>query len=72
MDCPKCKLGYFVKDGIVEDRNRFVAKNGYRYTLEQQGKSLAVKMIALLMYLEGLGFRSNERIFNVSNFTVMN
>ena len=73
MEYPKCKSISFVKDGIVKGRQRFLCKQcKYRYTVEQRGKPVSVKKLALMMYLEGLGFRSIERILNVSNVTVMN
>jgi transposase-like protein len=73
MNCPKCKSTEKVKDGIVKERQRYQCKKcKYRYTVEQRGKPMALKKLALQMYLEGLGFRSIERILNVSNVTVMN
>jgi transposase-like protein len=73
MECPKCKSTEFVKDGIVKERQRFQCKHcKYRYTVEQRGKPNSLKKLALQMYLEGMGFRSIERILKVSNVTVLN
>lgn len=73
MECPKCKSASNVKDGIVKGRQRYFCKQcKYRFTVEQRGKPIYIKKLALMMYLEGLGFRSIERILNVSNVTVMN
>jgi transposase-like protein len=73
MKCPKCSQGDYVKDGIVKGRQRYQCKHcKYRYTVEQIGKPNALKKLAIELYLEGLGFRSIERILGVSNVTVMN
>ena len=72
MNCPKCKSDHFVKDGIVKCRQRYLCRKcNYRYTVPFKGKSIDIKKFALVLYLEGLGFRSIERIINVSNVTVM-
>ena len=73
MDCPKCKSNEKVKDGVVKQKQRYHCKKcKYRYTVQQRGKPMEIKRLALQMYLEGAGFRSIERILNVSNVTVMN
>ncbi len=73
MECPKCKSKESVKDGIVKERQRYQCKQcKYRYTVEQRGKPNSLKKLALQMYLEGMGFRSIERILKVSNVTVLN
>jgi len=43
----------------------------YRYTVSFKEKPIGLKKFALVLYSEGLGFRSIERIINVSNVTVM-
>ncbi|OFX36137.1 MAG: Insertion element protein [Bacteroidetes bacterium GWA2_32_17] len=71
--CPKCKSTNFRKDGIVKSKQRYLCKDcKYRFTVEQIGKSNKVKRDALILYLEGLGFRSIGRFLNVSHVTVFN
>src|SRR5680860_1042584 len=73
MDCPKCKSPDHVKDGIVQNRQRYRCKScGYRYTVSEKSdvKSTETKRLALAMYLEGLGFRSIGRILKISYGTV--
>ena len=71
--CPKCKSGKFCKDGIVRQRQRYKCNNcNYRFTVEKLGKPGKLKRDALVLYLEGLGFRSIGRFLNVSNVTVLN
>ena len=71
--CPKCKSQNFRKDGIVKQRQRYFCKDcKYRFTVEQVGKPNKLKRDALILYLEGLGFRSIGRFLNVSHVTVFN
>ncbi len=71
--CPKCKSNKFCKDGIVKKKQRFKCKKcNYRFTVETIGKPEKIKRDALILYLEGLGFRSIGRFLNVSHVTVFN
>jgi transposase-like protein len=72
-NCPKCKSINFRKDGIVKSRQRYFCKDcKHRFTVEQIGKSNELKRNALILYLEGLGFRSIGRYLNVSHVAVFN
>ena len=71
--CPKCKSKNFRKDGIVKQRQRYFCKDcGHHFTVEQVGKPNKLKRDALILYLEGLGFRSIGRYLNVSHVAVFN
>ena len=71
--CPKCKSKNFRKDGIVKSRQRYLCKDcKHRFTVEQIGKPYNLKKDALILYLEGLGFRSIGRILHVSHVSVFN
>src|ERR1035437_10300423 len=71
--CPKCKLTELCKDGIVKNRQRYKCKScNYRFTVETIGKSYDLKRNALILYLEGLGFRSIGRYLKVSHVAVIN
>lgn len=73
MKCPKCNSEHSVKNGIVKNKQRYLCKPcQYRYTVAEIGKPKALKKLALQLYLEGLGFRSIERILEVSNVSVLN
>ncbi len=74
MRCPRCKSDQRVKDGIVKGRQRYQCKAcGFRYTVEyKSGITPYFKRLALMMYIEGLGFRSIGRILGVSNVAVLN
>jgi transposase len=72
-NCPNCKSTNFRKDGIVKQKQRYLCKEcKYRFTVEHIGKSNKYKRDALILYLEGLGFRSIGRFLNVSHVTVFN
>ena len=71
--CPKCKSKNFCKDGKVQNRQRYLCKDcQYRFTVEQVGKPEKLKRDALILYLEGLGFRSIGRFLGVSHVSVFN
>lgn len=74
MKFPKCKSSQRVKDGIVKDRQRYQCKDcRFRYTVEYKSAITPhFKRLALMMYLEGLGFRSIGRILGVSNVAILN
>ena len=73
MKCPKCSSDKNVKDGIVKNKQRYQCKRcSYRYTVEfKAGIEPFYKRLALMMYLEGLGFRPISRIIGVSDVAVL-
>ena len=71
--CPKCKSENLCKDGIVKDKQRFRCKEcNFRFTVEHIGKPELLKRNALILYLEGLGFRSIGRYLKISHVAVYN
>jgi transposase-like protein len=71
--CPRCNAKNFCKDGMVKQKQRYKCKEcNFRFTVEKIGKPDKLKRDALVLYLEGLGFRSIGRIIGVSNVTVLN
>ena len=71
--CPKCESTLFCKDGIVKGKQRFKCKKcNFRFTVEYVGKPDKIKKDALVLYLEGLGFRSIGRFLGISHVTVFN
>jgi transposase-like protein len=71
--CPKCKSEELRKDGIVKHKQRFKCKEcNYRFTVEYIGKPELLKRNALILYLEGLGFRSIGRYLKISHVAVYN
>jgi len=75
MQCPKCNSDDYTNDGIVKSKQRYKCKKcNYRYTVQMKStaKPKELKRLALILYLEGLGFRSIGRILKVSNVSVLN
>jgi len=71
--CPKCHSERHTKDGIVGNRQRYKCKDClYRYTVIQRGFSANIKRQALVLYLQGLDFRSIARVLHCSHVTVYN
>jgi len=71
--CPNCKSYSFRKDGIVKQKQRYLCKEcKYRFTVDHLGKPDKIKREALILYLEGLGFRSIGRVLKVSHVTAFN
>jgi transposase-like protein len=73
MHCPKCESEEKRKSGIVKGAQRFECKRcGCHYTRSSKhGYSDAVKMQAVRLYREGMGFRRIGRILGVSNVIVL-
>ncbi|MBI5218893.1 MAG: IS1 family transposase [Bacteroidia bacterium] len=72
-NCPSCKSNNICKNGIVKQKQRYLCKEcKYCFTVETVGKSEKVKRDALILYLEGLGFRSIGRVLKVSHVAVFN
>lgn len=73
ITCPKCDSPKCVKDGIVKKKQRYRCKLcNFRHTVHHRGKSPEVKRQALVLYLEGLGFRSIGRFLQCSHVAVYN
>lgn len=71
--CPKCHSKKHTKDGIVGNRQRYKCKDClYRYTVEQRGFSTDIKRQALVLYLQGLDYRTIARVLHCSHVTVYN
>src|ERR1039457_301312 len=72
-NCPKCKSENIRKDGTANGNPRHLCKDcEYRFTVEHIGKPEEMKRQALILYLEGLGFRSIGRFLKVSHVAVFN
>lgn len=74
MHCPKCLSENYVKNGIKYEKQRYKCKNcGCHFTQShKRGASLEKKLLALNLYLEGMGIRAIGRVLKVNNVTVLN
>ncbi len=69
MNCPRCNGTNYVKDGIVQGRQRYKCKDcNYRYTVTRKSdvKTEETRRLALDMYLEGIGFRTIGKVLKIS------
>ena len=72
-NCPKCNNNNIRKDGIVKEKQRYLCKDcSYHFTVAYVGKPEKLKRDALILYMEGLGFRSIGRFLKVSHVAVFN
>jgi len=73
MQCKKCFKQNFVKAGFVRNKQRYKCKEcNCFFTDTIQGYPPEIKLTAIRLYLEGLGFRAIERLLKISNVTVLN
>ena len=72
--CPECSSVFYVKNGFISEKQRYKCKNcKCNFTRSTvKGYSFEIKVQALKMYKEGLGFRSIARLLEVSFQTVAN
>jgi len=74
MDCPKCSMVEYPREGIVKGRRRYLCHScGYRYTVKQRSGTAdnATKRHGLELYLERLWIRSIGRLLKFSNVAVL-
>ena len=73
MHCKFCRCSEYVKNGFLRGFQRYRCNSCHRnWTLKTSPHyPQELKLKALQLYLEGLGFRSIGRFLNVSNTTVL-
>ena len=73
LNCPKCTSDNFVKAGFISENQRYKCKKcGYFFTKKCLGYDIEIKIKAIRMFREGLGFRSIGRLLDVSFQSVAN
>ena len=72
-NCPRRSHDICVKSGKIISRQRYKCKAcNYHYTVLARDAHKARERQALMLYLEGLGFRSIGRLLNVSHVSIYN
>ena len=73
MNCPKCRSAEAVKNGTMNQKQRYKCKNcGCNYTQSSLSRTPAAKRIeAIKLYLEGVGFRGIERLTGIPHSTLI-
>jgi transposase len=73
MNCPKCKVDRFVKNGIVGARQRYKCKGcGCNFTQDHKhGYPVKDKVLAVILHLSGMSMNAIAPIIGVSTQSVM-
>jgi transposase-like protein len=73
MHCPKCRCVEAVKNGTMNQKQRYKCKAcGCNYTQSSRYRiPLEKRLYAIKLYLEGVGFRGIERLTGISHNTVI-
>jgi transposase-like protein len=73
MHCPKCRCVEAVKNGTMNQKQRYKCKAcGCNYTQSSRYRIPVEKRLhAIKLYLEGVGFRGIERLTGISHNTVI-
>ena len=71
--CPRCQHTHFVKNGFVNDKQRYKCKNcQYQWTrITQRGKPQAQKTLVVLLYYHGLSMNAISKLFGSHVTTVL-
>jgi transposase-like protein len=77
MKCPKCNSSLnLIKDGYIKKKQRFLCKacsfHFTALTIIHSEIEKTLKRKALVLYLEGFGFRRTADMLNVSHSTIRN
>jgi transposase-like protein len=71
--CPRCKTKIFIKAGFVRGKQRFKCKQCLYHFVQRDQRAYPreVKIQAIHLYLEGVGFRGIGRLLKINPATVM-
>jgi transposase-like protein len=76
MQCPECQSNHVNKNGHKKGKQNYICVNCGRQFIDRyqshRGYSQEVKRECLKMYVNGMGFRSIERIKGVHHTTIIN
>ena len=72
MQCKRCQSGHIIKRGFMNNKQRYFCKVcNYHFTIGDARKlPNEVKRKAIILYLEGVGFRAIERILKKMGHSV--
>ena len=66
MRCPKCQHPHFVKNGFVNEKQRYKCKNcNYQWTEnhKHRGRPIAERALAVFLYCHGLSMNAIAKMF---------
>ena len=74
MNCPKCQHTHFVKNGRINEKQRYKCKHcNYQWTTEKthRGRPLAEKALAVFLYCHGLSMNAIAKMLHASPATIL-
>ena len=74
MSCPKCQHTHFVKNGHINNKQRYKCKAcNYQWTTEKiyRGRPPAEKALATFLYCHGLSMNAIAKMLNASPSTIL-
>ena len=74
MNCPKCQHEHFVKNGHVNEKQRYKCKDcNYQWTEHHthRGRPLAERAFAVFLYCHGLSMNAIAKILRASPSTIL-
>ena len=74
MSCPKCQHSHFVKNGFINEKQRYKCKDcAYQWTENRtyRGRPLAEKSLAVFLYCHGLSMNAIAKMLQASPSTIL-
>lgn len=74
MSCPRCQHPHFVKNGHINEKQRYKCKDcHYQWTTEKtyRGRPLAEKALAVFLYCHGLSMNAIAKMIQASPSTIL-
>ena len=74
MSCPKCQHSHFVKNGFINEKQRYKCKDcAYQWTENRtyRGRPLAEKALAVFLYCHGLSMNAIAKMLHASPSTIL-
>ena len=74
MTCPRCQHPHFVKNGHINDKQRYKCKDcDYQWTENHicRGRPLAEKALAVFLYCHGLSMNAIAKMLHASPSTIL-
>ena len=73
MSCPRCQHLHSVKNGFVNEKQRYKCKNcSYQYTEKRhRGSPLSERALAVFLYCHGLSMNAIAKILGASPSTIL-
>lgn len=74
MSCPRCQHSHFVKNGFINEKQRYKCKDcAYQWTENHtyRGRPLAEKALAVFLYCHGLSMNAIATMLDASPSTIL-